>query len=386
MRVTQEFKEYVRRRISDQQRVSSHPLDLPPLVYETIGLWWEVPDDLGERAAREGHHFMGGLHASEHAAISLFPLLSLCDRSDIGGISYPAHPQTGGAAVFIYDGHPGGIGLAAKGFERIESLLDKTRALLASCPCQEGCPSCVHSPKCGSGNHPLDKAGALFLLEGLMEPGPPPPRRSHILEVRQPLEAIGARPSVGSRTPISARPEALPSRLLFFDLETRRSAEEVGGWDNIREMGLAVAVLYDEAAGDYRTFLEADVDRLLVDLLSADQVVGFNLKRFDYTVLRGYRDAAYHRIPTCDMLEVIRDRLGFRPRLQDLAEATLGEGKSADGLQSLRWFKEGRLDLIERYCRKDVEVTRRLYHFGRARGYLLCRDREQRAFRVPVDW
>jgi DEAD/DEAH box helicase domain-containing protein len=152
-------------------------------------------------------------------------------------------------------------------------------------------------------------------------------------------------------------------------------------------MGLAVAVVYDENAGTFRTYLEQDVDRLLVDLLSADRVVGFNVKRFDYAVLRGYRTAAFDRIPTCDMLEEIHRALGFRVSLGHLAEATLGEGKSADGLQSLAWFKQGRLDLIEQYCRKDVEVTRRLYLFGRERGYVLFRDaRRQVEVRVPVAW
>jgi DEAD/DEAH box helicase domain-containing protein len=168
LRVTQEFKEYVRRRISDQQTLSSHPLDLPPLVYETVGLWWEVPAPLRDEVVADGRHFMGSIHASEHAAISLFPLLLLCDRSDIGGISYPQHPQIGGPAVFIYDGFPGGIGLAARAYDQVDNLLETTRALIASCPCGQGCPSCIHSPRCGSGNHPLDKEGAREVLEGLL--------------------------------------------------------------------------------------------------------------------------------------------------------------------------------------------------------------------------
>ncbi|HET6371772.1 MAG TPA: DEAD/DEAH box helicase, partial [Candidatus Polarisedimenticolia bacterium] len=380
LRVTQEFKEYVRKRISDQQKMSSHPLDLPPLVYETVGLWWEIPESVRAEAERREHHFMGSIHASEHAAISLFPLLTICDRGDIGGISYPAHPQTGGSTVFIYDGYPGGIGLAAAGYERIEALLGRTLQTLVTCDCEEGCPSCIHSPKCGSGNHPLDKAGARFVLESLVaatNQGPPkeiPAKRGATLRAA-PLPAVPEPPTTPS-----------PARLLFFDLETRRSAEEVGGWGRIHEMGLALAVIYDESEGAYRTYFEADVDRLIADLLAADRVVGFNVKRFDYTVLRGYRDAAYEQIPTCDLLEEIHRRLGFRLRLNHLAEETLHEGKSADGLQSLRWFKEGRMDLIEEYCKKDVEVTRRLYHFGRENGYLLYRDHAGRPVRVTVGW
>jgi len=405
LRVTQEFHEYVRRRISDQQKISAHPLDLPPVVYETVGLWWEIPDAVQQEAVSRQLHFMGSIHASEHAAISLFPLLAICDRGDIGGISYPSHPQIGGPAVFIYDGYPGGIGLAARGFDRIEALLERTRRLLEACPCERGCPSCVHSPKCGSGNHPLDKAGARFVLEELLSPSavreprpvlvlpPPPPAPtappSDIVQGIVGSGGTGARaamPGAGSPAAAPAYPRVANGRLIFFDLETQRSAEEVGGWNRIDQMGLALAVTYDESAAAFRTFLETDVDRLIVELMSADLVVGFNLKRFDYTVLRGYRDAAFERIRTCDMLEAIHGRLGFRLKLQHLAEATLGEGKSADGLQSLAWFKEGRMDLIEEYCRKDVAVTRRLYHYGQQNGYLLYLDHERRAVRVPVPW
>ena len=378
LRVTQEFKEYIRRRISDQQKMSSHPLDLPPIVYETVGMWWEIPEEVREEATREGRHFMGSIHASEHAAISLFPLLAICDRNDIGGISYPNHPQTGGSAVFIYDGYPGGIGLAAKGFERIESLLAKTSALIGSCPCEQGCPSCIHSPKCGSGNHPLDKQGAALVLDRLLSRSAPAPRARPIRAPLPAPDAAPAQPAIERTKPSGP--------VLFFDLETLRGAEEVGGWEHIMRMGLAIAVVYDEAAGAFRTYREADVDRLIVELMSAHLVVGYNLKRFDYTVLRGYREAAFDRIPTCDMLEEIHRKLGFRLKLNDLAEVTLGGGKSSDGLQSLRWVKEGRLDLVEEYCRKDVEVTRRLYHYGRDKGYLLYHDREHRPMRVPVAW
>ncbi|HXI03167.1 MAG TPA: DEAD/DEAH box helicase, partial [Candidatus Saccharimonadales bacterium] len=138
LRVTQEFKQYARRRIADQARLSLHPLDLPPLVYETVGMWVEIPAALGEAMTQEGFHFMGSLHASEHAAIALFPLLAICDRGDLGGISYPRHPQVGGPAVFIYDGYPGGIGLARRGYEMVRTLLDRTARQVGGCRCEAG--------------------------------------------------------------------------------------------------------------------------------------------------------------------------------------------------------------------------------------------------------
>ncbi len=386
LRVTQEFRDYVRRRLSDQQTLSTHPLDLPPLVYETVGLWWEIPEGLRDEMVGMGFHFMGSLHASEHAAISLFPLLMLCDRGDIGGISYPHHPQLDGPAVFIYDGYPGGIGLSSRAFDTIERLLSTTRSLIGTCACDVGCPSCIHSPRCGSGNHPLDKAGAHHGLEGLLEARHPLPEARDV-PVAADLPPVHPRVSETSPPPIASVPLPPSGRLLFFDLETLRGADEVGGWLRVHDMGLALAIVFDESNGGFRCYREQDVDRLLVDLMSADRVVGFNVKRFDYAVLRGYRQAAFERIPTCDMLEEVQRALGFRVSLGRLAEATLGESKSADGLQSLAWVREGRLDLVEQYCRKDVEVTRRLYHFGRDHGYVLFRDtRLQREVRVPVIW
>ena len=121
---------------------------------------------------------MGSLHALEHAAISIFPLYALCDRGDIGGICYPHHPQVGKGAIFIYDGYPGGVGLAERGYEIIEDLLQKTIDLISECPCEEGCPSCIHSPQCGSGNKPLDKPGARYLARLLLGQVPLPTSES----------------------------------------------------------------------------------------------------------------------------------------------------------------------------------------------------------------
>jgi DEAD/DEAH box helicase domain-containing protein len=171
-----------------------------------------------------------------------------------------------------------------------------------------------------------------------------------------------------------------------MDLETQRSAEEVGGWRNASRMGLALAVVYDVDRDRYRAYRESEVDRLLLDLAMADCVVGFNIDRFDLVVLSGYTEWDLGRIRTLDLLSEIHRRLGFRLSLGHLAEANLGESKTADGLQSLAWWKEGRIDLIEAYCRKDVEVTKRLYEMGRERGYLLYRDHAGRAVRVQVGW
>jgi len=112
--------------------------------------------------------FAGGLHATEHAAIGILPLFALCDRNDIGGVSTPLHPDTGQAQIFIYDGHPGGVGIAERGYDLIETLWEATLKTIRECPCFDGCPSCIQSPKCGNNNQPLDKKAARILLEALL--------------------------------------------------------------------------------------------------------------------------------------------------------------------------------------------------------------------------
>ena len=153
--------------------------------------------------------------------------------------------------------------------------------------------------------------------------------------------------------------------IVYFDLETQKSASEVGGWTNIRRMRLAVGVTYSTGSGRYETFLEDAATALVDELSRADLVVGFNVKRFDYTVLSPYTAVPLRQLPTFDMLEHVKRTLGFRLSLNALARATLNEAKSADGMQSLRWWKAGRVDLITEYCRKDVEITRRLHEYAR---------------------
>jgi len=174
--------------------------------------------------------------------------------------------------------------------------------------------------------------------------------------------------------------------IVVFDLETQYTADEVGGWRHIRDMGLAVAVTYSAATDLYRDYTEQEVDYLLATLRGADLVVGYNVLRFDYEVLRAYTTERLDQIPTCDMLDHLYRVLGWRPSLDAIAVATLGEMKSADGLQAVRWFRQGQLDKVIAYCRRDVEVTWRIYQFGRRNGYVQYRDRRWRVHRVPVRW
>jgi len=197
--------------------------------------------------------------------------------------------------------------------------------------------------------------------------------------------AVQAPPAREPAPEIEAPPVEQGSTLVF-DLETQLSAEDVGGWGNCSKMRMALGVVYDVRRKAYRTYFEADVDRLLLDLVMADRVVGFNLDRFDLDVLSAYTEWDLKKIRTLDLLNEIHRRLGFRVSLAHLCEVNLGESKSASGLQSLVWWREGRIDLIEQYCKKDVELTRKIYDLGRRDGYLLYRDHDERTVRVPVDW
>jgi DEAD/DEAH box helicase domain-containing protein len=174
--------------------------------------------------------------------------------------------------------------------------------------------------------------------------------------------------------------------IVFFDVETQRIFDEVGGRQNTRKLGLAAAVTYSTADGAFHDFTEDKVADLIAELKAADLVVGFNVLHFDYEVLQAYTDDRLDRLPTVDMLQHIYQRLGFRVSLGDLAAATLGVGKSADGLQAVRWYKEGRIQEVLDYCRQDVEVTRQLYEFGKQYRHVKYRDRSYRLQKVAVSW
>jgi DEAD/DEAH box helicase domain-containing protein len=174
--------------------------------------------------------------------------------------------------------------------------------------------------------------------------------------------------------------------LLVLDLETQYVADEVGGWDNIRDMRLAVGVTYEPTQDEYRTYLEDDAVQLVEDLRNTDLVVGYNIIRFDYEVLRAYTDDPLDDLPTVDLMVDLHRVLGWRPKLDGVAAATLGEQKSADGLAAVRWFRDGQTDKVIAYCKRDVEVTWRIYDFGRKNGYVQIFDRNYRARKVEVRW
>jgi DEAD/DEAH box helicase domain-containing protein len=164
--VTRQVVSYQIRRLASGEVLGERPLSLPPRSLRTRAVWWTLPDEA--LAVLGDADVAGSAHAAEHASIGLLPLFATCDRWDIGGVSTALHPDTGRMTVFVYDGHDGGAGFAERGYQRAERWLRSTREVIAACECEHGCPSCIQSPKCGNGNEPLDKQGALDLLDALL--------------------------------------------------------------------------------------------------------------------------------------------------------------------------------------------------------------------------
>ncbi len=169
--VTHQVVSFLKRRPSGEV-IGEEPLDLPERTLRTTAVWWTVPEEVLEESGVLPVDLPGAAHAAEHCSIGLLPLFATCDRWDIGGVSTAHHPDTGRLTVFVYDGHPGGAGFAERGYDQAAAWLRATRDAVRDCGCPEGCPSCVQSPKCGNQNHPLDKAGAVALLDVLLDHAP----------------------------------------------------------------------------------------------------------------------------------------------------------------------------------------------------------------------
>ena len=170
--VTEQVIAFQRVSISDQEPIDIVALELPEQSFVTQALWYVLPERLS--GALPPDVLLGALHATEHGQIAVLPLIAMCDRWDIGGLSTNVHFQTGRSTIFIYDGHPGGVGITQRGYEQFERLLGDAERLIAECPCESGCPSCVQSPKCGNLNEPLHKAGALELMGTMQGAGEGP--------------------------------------------------------------------------------------------------------------------------------------------------------------------------------------------------------------------
>jgi DEAD/DEAH box helicase domain-containing protein len=175
--------------------------------------------------------------------------------------------------------------------------------------------------------------------------------------------------------------------LVYFDLETQRSASEVGGWHKKREMKMSLGVTYSTARGGYLIYGEAEVDELIKELRTADCVIGFNVLHFDYEVLEGYTLFDLSQVPTLDLILQVEKGIGKRVGLDALATETLGIGKTANGLEALKWWKEGKLREIAEYCCYDVKATKELHEYGAKHGHVFYQNTTTyRREAVTVQW
>jgi len=178
----------------------------------------------------------------------------------------------------------------------------------------------------------------------------------------------------------------MAKNIVYFDLETQKSADEVGGWQNISRMGMSVGVTYNTATGDYRIYSEKQVDELIRELQRADLVVGFNHLRFDFEVLHGYTALDMRQLPTLDMMIELQNTLQHRLSLDAIATATFGVEKTAEGMQAIQWFREGKLLNIAEYCCYDVKLTRLVHEYGSEHRQLHYHNRFGKKLTVPVKW
>ena len=174
--------------------------------------------------------------------------------------------------------------------------------------------------------------------------------------------------------------------IVYFDLETQKSADEVGGWNHISRMGMSVGVTYHSARSQYTIYGEQQVDDLIKELQRADLVVGFNHQRFDYEVLHGYTTLDLRQLPALDMMLDLQNKLQHRLSLDSIATATFGVEKTAEGMQAIQWFKEGKMLEIAEYCCYDVKLTRLVHEFGAQHRRVFYHNRFGKKLAVPVSW
>jgi DEAD/DEAH box helicase domain-containing protein len=175
-------------------------------------------------------------------------------------------------------------------------------------------------------------------------------------------------------------------RVVVFDLETQRSFAEVGGRSQFHRLGVSIGVAYRYDLDEYLVVNEETISELVSLLLEASLVIGYNIRGFDYEVLRAYTDENLQKLPTLDLMFDLEERLGFRPKLDSVVLATLGEGKIADGMQALEWWRLGEIDKIKEYCQEDVRVTRDLYDFGKRHRWVHVSRFGGKPRKVEVDW
>jgi len=364
---------------------------MPKQVITTKGVWFTVPFELaGSIREKFGGElwetvlapspliiteaFAGAIHAAEHNLISMLPVFAMCDRWDIGGLSTAMSPDTSRPSIFVYDAIEGGVGYAQRAYEMALEWSSSSLRSLRECKCAEenGCPSCIQSPKCGNNNAPLHRKGAelvmKYISQQLLE------NKSEAIMI-PPAHRIGTRNDdqsaklveptitegkigVGNAGKID---EILKKGIVIFDLETKHLAHEVGGWNNIKDMGVSVAVTYNTASKEYSIHSGEGVKTMIKLLYEAPLVVGFNLHNFDWEVLEGFEGFDRTRIKALDLFSTIKKTTRRKISLNNMGKCNLGMEKTGDGFKAVKWHRSGEFNKLSNYCKRDVEITYNLF-------------------------
>ncbi|KKG12401.1 DEAD/DEAH box helicase [Methanosarcina sp. 2.H.A.1B.4] len=277
--VTDTIIGYRKIRTHSDETMSAHDLEMPPITLQTVALWLKLPNRLQELIEEHKLDFAGGIHAVEHAMISMYPLHLLVDRSDVGGVSTPSHPDLGGkSGIFIYDGHRGGVGYAEKGYDLIEEVLDGTLKAIESCPCESGCPGCIQSPKCGNNNEPLDKHAAVMLLHELLGKAPyiPPEKKERHLSEARALRQVPQKQDSGDaldrvrrqlrRETIKQEPQAGQEKKEKTFIATDENGEMIGVISAPSPEKAAAKTFHHKLAGQKEATREKPIDIRIRDL------------------------------------------------------------------------------------------------------------------------
>jgi DEAD/DEAH box helicase domain-containing protein len=283
-------------------------------------------------------------------------------------------PDTSRPSIFVYDAIEGGVGYAQRAYEMALEWSSSSFRSLRECKCAEenGCPSCIQSPKCGNNNTPLHRKGSELvmnyisqqLLENEGEAIKITPSNG-IVECKDDQSDMPVEPTttkgeigVGNGDKIDA---LLKKGIVIFDLETKHLAHEVGGWSNIKDMGVSVAVTYNTASKEYSIHSGDGVKTMINLLYEAPMVVGFNLHNFDWEVLEGFEGFDRTRIKALDLFSVIKKTTRRKIALNNLGKCNLGMEKTGDGFKAVKWHRSGEFEKLSNYCKRDVEITYNLF-------------------------
>jgi DEAD/DEAH box helicase domain-containing protein len=351
-------------------RISVHALSEQRRKIHTQGVWIDVPAFTADHTAA-----YTAVHTLVHATLTSLPLFLADDAMSIrGALRRVAAGGAGLQAIFV-DAHAGGNGTSAFLYRAHERLLRAGLQILLNCDCQYGCPRCIATQPCCDAcvhNASVDRQAGVALLQRLL---------GEVVPALEQVRLPGTPPAGYSLTPHRFAP-----RHLYLRLTTQHSADEVGGWQHKHLLGLGVAVTYDTRDQQYRVYTAETVADLLSSLSTADLVIGFNLRDFDYQVLQPYTTAPLATLPTLALLDEVQHRLGFRLSLSHLIHETLGIDRPDDSLRTLAWFRQGDRDRIAEHCRRDIELLRTLVRHGATTGSVFYRDLAGARSAIPVQW